>query len=258
MTSEERNEKNQGLLLNIPLALLAIGTLIAAEPATNEQLFLWINRIGNELPGLFWENVTTIGDGLVATVLLVVLFSHHPSLLRAGFVAAILASILSRALKWTFDADRPAAILDHDLFEIIGPTLSHSSFPSGHTIAVFTIAGLAVLHFSRIRFGVLLFAVALVGGFSRAVVGAHWPMDIFIGAVVGWLCAWMALQWIDHENQDHNRWISLFFLVASISLLFNSVDYEGAWLLTKIVAVAGLVTSTRILFKRKRSLIVNQ
>ena len=185
MSSDTNRARNFHNLTLVPLALLTLGALIAADPARNTALFLWINETGNRIPALLWENITTLGDGLVATVLLVVFFSKRPALLRGGLVAAILVSLLSRALKWGFDAERPAAMLDHSLFEIIGPTLSHSSFPSGHTMAIFTIAGLAALHYARLVPGLLLFTLALIGGFSRTVVGAHWPMDVFVGAFAG-------------------------------------------------------------------------
>ncbi|MBP9822458.1 MAG: phosphatase PAP2 family protein [Candidatus Pacebacteria bacterium] len=67
-----------------------------------------------------------------------------------------------------------------------------SSFPSGHTIFVFSLA-MAVYQYNK-KVGNWFFLAAILVGFSRIFAGAHWPYDIVAGAVLGVLtaivCVW--------------------------------------------------------------------
>ncbi|HWG83834.1 MAG TPA: phosphatase PAP2 family protein [Deinococcales bacterium] len=62
-----------------------------------------------------------------------------------------------------------------------------TSFPSGHATRAFALAVAAALLWPRWRWPLLL-AAAWVG-FSRAYIGAHWPLDVLAGAVLGTLIA---------------------------------------------------------------------
>ncbi|ASG65372.1 phosphatase PAP2 family protein [Idiomarina piscisalsi] len=56
------------------------------------------------------------------------------------------------------------------------------SFPSGHTAAAFIFAGITGLHFPD--FGFLCYVWASAIGFSRVIVGVHFPSDIVAGALL--------------------------------------------------------------------------
>lgn len=66
--------------------------------------------------------------------------------------------------------------------------------PSGHTCAAFA-AGVAwakTLPWRWGRIGAVLLAVLM--GLSRLYVGVHYPTDVLAGALIGTLCAWVALK----------------------------------------------------------------
>lgn len=62
------------------------------------------------------------------------------------------------------------------------------SFPSSHTANLFALATVVAL-FHR-RWGVVLFVIAGVVGYSRVYCGAHWPSDIPPSAGLGMLIGW--------------------------------------------------------------------
>lgn len=74
---------------------------------------------------------------------------------------------------------------------LVGAPPSGASFPSGHAAAAVVGAFLleACWPAGRIAFWVL--AVLIM--YSRIYVGAHYPLDVIGGALLGWLVAWVAI-----------------------------------------------------------------
>lgn len=60
---------------------------------------------------------------------------------------------------------------------------SYDSFPSLH--AAFSFAVATMVFFYKKRVGGLLIGIALLVAFSRVYVGVHFPIDVFVGALIG-------------------------------------------------------------------------
>ena len=197
----------------LPLLCLGLALEILVTNS-NVALFLWLNQISHALPAWVWSHLTTMGDAALAPLCLLPWWRRRPDLLWAGLLAALLAFLFSHGLKHWFDAPRPPAVLT---VSVIGPRLLHSSFPSGHTTAIFTVIGLFVLGFPlRTRWLVALVLLAGAVGYSRIALGVHWPLDVLVGAAGGWICAMlgilMAHRW--PQGQDRGRGIALLILLA--------------------------------------------
>ncbi|MGH6781945.1 MAG: phosphatase PAP2 family protein, partial [Sphingomonadaceae bacterium] len=70
----------------------------------------------------------------------------------------------------------------YSLTPFTGDTL-FESFPSGHSTAAGTFFGVFAMLLSKLR--PLFFALALVIGASRVIVGAHYPSDVAAGLLLG-------------------------------------------------------------------------
>lgn len=176
------------VILGIP-AVLAVFMLLLQLGNANESLFRWMNGLSRYTGEPLWANITLFGEGLLAVALLAPIARWRRDIAWSLLLAALLAPLIVHGLKELFDMPRPALVLSPSDFRVIGPRLSVVSFPSGHATTITLFATILALHLHRrYLYLILLLAVMLVG-LSRVVVGAHWPMDVLGGMVLGWLLA---------------------------------------------------------------------
>lgn len=187
----------------------------------NQSLFLFLNNLFYFKPEAVWINVTLFGDAGMVMILMLPLVGKRPEVIWHGFLTAILATIIVQILKPYIDLPRPPSVLAADSFHTLGNIFGSKTFPSGHSTAAFALAGVIALNpFSNsIRISVLIFAFMI--GLSRITVGAHWPMDVLAGMVIGWTCA-IAAAWLSRYIPGTARAVQMmtsFILVATVIYL---------------------------------------
>jgi undecaprenyl-diphosphatase len=108
----------------------------------------------------------------------------------AGAVAVIIGLLIVQGIGLVWDRQRPFVVLHHFHKLIAHP--ADASFPSDHVTAAAGLA-FALLLYGRLRLGAAAFAVAVLIGVARVMVGVHWPTDILgaigVGAVAAILVA---------------------------------------------------------------------
>jgi undecaprenyl-diphosphatase len=102
------------------------------------------------------------------------------------FIEGALATILSRGLlteiiRFFYHHPRPFEV--SNFMPLITQTEIGNSFPSGHATFYFALA-IVVFLWNR-RWGMWYFILTIVMGFARIFVGAHWPLDVLGGAIIG-------------------------------------------------------------------------
>ena len=177
-----------GLCLIFALALAALG--LTGDWTSG---FRPAQAASQALPAWLWETLTTLGDGRVQLALMLPFCLRYPRVFWALVLGALLAGLISRGFKVWFPLPRPAAVLDASQITIIGARLTSHSFPSGHTVSAFSfiVAWLALLGWWR---ALPIVLVAALVGFSRIAVGAHWPVDVLAGALIGLAGGWAGLR----------------------------------------------------------------
>lgn len=232
------------MALTIGVALAA-GLLLYAA-AGYPAGFATLNGLAAVLPGWWWQGVTMLGETPTAFAVGLLVARRHPQALWVLALASLPGALLSRGIKHLADLDRPPAVLAADAFNLIGPALKHSSFPSGHTLTAFLVMGV-VAYFSP-RWRIPALALAALVGLSRVAVGVHWPLDVVAGAVCGLLAAWLgvrlAARWRSGLSPRVHLALVALFLWGPVSLLIDDWRYpESAWVrwpvaLAAIAAVA--------------------
>jgi len=157
---------------------------------------LWFSRavlpVKSSPWGTFLEFFTYTGHGLVLGGLCIALLlwgarQKKPRQLwcgKYGLVALLSGGFLVQLLKHLFGRARPWAA---EAGTLLGPSLAGglNSFPSGHSVSLFAVAGILGHAFPSWRPG--FFTLAALATLSRVLVGAHFPSDIIAGIAVG-LC----------------------------------------------------------------------
>jgi undecaprenyl-diphosphatase len=155
--------------------------------ASDRTLFLQaaLNEEASRATRLAWIAVTQLGSTAV-TVGLAVLGLFLPGLalvVGSRALAALVVSHLAiQVVKRLVGRPRPtvqlgchATIAEPDRF----------SFPSGHATASLAVALAYAVAFPALTFP--LVAVALLCGWSRVVLGVHYPGDVLVGQVIALL-----------------------------------------------------------------------
>lgn len=101
-----------------------------------------------------------------------------------GFVLAMAAAAIA---KMAFALSRPSLVLGEAVYRASSGPDSRYTLPSGHSVyvGVLAVALWPVLGW-RGRVGLLAFAAAV--GWSRIVLGAHFPADVIAGFALGGMC----------------------------------------------------------------------
>ena len=92
--------------------------------------------------------------------------------------------------------EKPDSKMGEKTVHIVGRKLKKKGFPSGHTIAAFGLVTCLIYGFKRrIRYLWILSGIAM--GISRIYVGAHYPLDVLGGIIIGIAVPYGLLRWTE-------------------------------------------------------------
>jgi membrane-associated phospholipid phosphatase len=166
---------------------LLLSLIIIVILLPRDDSFLWLNQSLTPLGDHFWGFVTNLGDGYIAALIPIFYLLKQLDMFRATLWATVVALPFVQIMKFTSTVIRPGFIVEGS--HIFGGLPSSWSFPSGHTATAGVVFGvIALMTKSKIIRYVSLLLILLVG-LSRVAVGVHWPLDISVGALVGFLSA---------------------------------------------------------------------
>lgn len=190
---EARNSLLVSLLAQrtlIFLLLLFSGIVLSLLWTAGERfdawVFLFINLRGYPLwlDRLMWA-VTQLGNGLVALVAAAFAYFAGYRRLAVEVILGVLSLwLIVEIAKALTDRARPFLLLED--VRVIGWREPGLSFPSGHTAQVFFLVSFISRYFGLDPLYIfLLYLVAMLVGFTRMYVGAHYPRDVVAGALLG-------------------------------------------------------------------------
>ena len=164
-------------LLNIDGGLLLLIQDYARNPIL-DRIMIFITTLGNG--GMIW---------IAATVILMI--PKKPRKVGIMSAVALLGSLLINNHLIKNIVQRPRPFVTFTDLQIIIPTPSEFSFPSGHTSSSFAAASVFYTHLPK-KIGVPAIVLAGLIGLSRLYVGVHYPTDVIAGIFMGIFLGYLA------------------------------------------------------------------
>lgn len=224
-----------------------------------KDIFLDINSTLGQFPSLML-NLTQLGDALIFLSFLTLLIIYAPKFWESLISASIVSAILSKFLKVLFSVPRPAAILDNETFIIVGKKLvGHSSLPSGHSITTFTIITVLMYAFmpkkisSKVAWIILLIGLGFIIISTRVGVGAHFPLDVIIGGIIGYISGLIGIfiskndkLWAWIGNPKYYPFFIILFMVCCVVL--GTKIYKENLLIYYLSMISLIVSLYKIIY----------
>jgi membrane-associated phospholipid phosphatase len=168
------------------------------DPKYLQYYFALINTHHSSFSDVLMYYTTWVGEGLTITIILLTLLGHASLRNWWYFTTALLCNVLptiiTQIIKNTVDAPRPLKYFGEPQWihmQADWPKLFSHSFPSGHSTGAFSMfCFLSMLLPKRYRFvGFIFFLCALMVGYSRIYLAAHFLQDVYGGSIIGGLGA---------------------------------------------------------------------
>ncbi len=119
-------------------------------------------------------------------------------LVYSTFVALFINIVIQKLVHF----DRPESALQNS-GNLILDHIPDASFPSDHTaVSIAFVTALYLFGFRKIALVFLPFAFAM--NISRIVVGVHWPLDVIVGTIIGFLSAIFVYKVVQHYKIIQN------------------------------------------------------
>ena len=133
----------------------------------------------------FVRTISKTGDGymqlLVPICYLIIDSDKGEQFFWLALLAFSIERVIYFGLKNVLRRPRPPEVVP-DFTSIIRAS-DQFSFPSGHTMAAFCLAGICLLSFGAIALPLYIWAICIA--MSRVILGVHFPSDTLAGALLG-------------------------------------------------------------------------
>jgi membrane-associated phospholipid phosphatase len=168
--------------------LLPFGGLTAALLVTDKEFSSHLSNSPSRLQN--FDNFSTYGAyamvGGAGAMYLMGHFTHNAHMREAGFLSgeALIGSLVTtEALKYSFRRERPEDPNPGDFWQ------SGTSFPSEHSTAAWSIAGVIAHEYPGPLTKILAYGLASAISISRVPAKKHFPSDVLVGSMIGYLVA---------------------------------------------------------------------
>lgn len=162
---------------------------------SDKEIFYWVNQQHHPLLDSMMSWITRIGElwGIIPLAIIPFFFPPKKStklLVLVIICCNVVPMLINVSLKNILALHRPMHYFEHEPwlhFVTQQPKQYNLSFPSGHTEGIFAImTTLALLLRNKWSWmAILLFAIALLTGYSRIYLVQHFFKDVLAGSMIG-------------------------------------------------------------------------
>ena len=179
--------------------------LFYGRDSINHKLFMAVNHADLPFLDAVMPVFTTLGGSWLVylyVLLLVVCYVIDKRFMPGRYIvvysfATLFSLGMEEVLKGYFHVPRPAIAIGMEHVRLLGKFSKSYALPSGH--AIFSFMTAFTLSYGRSwRWKAPLFTFAFLVAYSRVYVGAHYPLDVAAGGVVGVVCGFIV--WKAYEK----------------------------------------------------------
>jgi membrane-associated phospholipid phosphatase/predicted MFS family arabinose efflux permease len=179
------------IALGMLLAWAVAATLPLLGPL-DERLFLVLNHLGDGPEWLYRaldphsrNYMLLTAAGLLGVLAGTRRLRFAGGALLAMVFAAVFADLVLEVIQLAVDRPRPEEALGAEVLRSHARHWGHiPSFPSGHLIVTTALVSAALTIAPRLRAPLLVYLAAVA--VTRITFGAHFPLDVVVGTIVGW------------------------------------------------------------------------
>uniref|UniRef100_A0A914VTL1 Glucose-6-phosphatase n=1 Tax=Plectus sambesii TaxID=2011161 RepID=A0A914VTL1_9BILA len=206
-----------------------------------DQLYKWelahlsalqkLPYVGDVRHEWIWLTITKLGDPLLAFIFYFpLLFAFHERGALKMLVGACISEFLNGVLKWLFHGERPywyaldigyTPLMQYPYTCETGP-----GSPSGHVMVSSTIFYVMITLVRCKWVSTLCWVLYAIGlaliGISRLYIGAHFPHQIVLGALIGILIGHIVSRWEPARWRPYQT-----LLMAGILVMIGVFTYHG-------------------------------
>jgi len=158
----------------------------------DRDFFLYLNGLGNESHDTFWSIITEFAFWaplFLCIILLLFVTNTRAQAFRMLLTYMVMLTVLTAVIFITKDYVARLRPNNNEVMRLLMRVVRNSqdfSFFSGHAASSFNIITLTTLFLrKKVKWIAVLFLWPLLFSFSRIYLGVHYPLDIFVGALVG-------------------------------------------------------------------------
>jgi membrane-associated phospholipid phosphatase/MFS family permease len=174
------------------LAAIALGLAMPLFQPLDNALFLAVNGLGDGPEWLYLALDPHARNYVLLTALTVIaaaIVLRRPLHVLGAVLGVVLAAYLAGAaieiVKLFVDRARPEEVLGGQVLLAEGRSWAHlASYPSGHLIVTTAMASAAAAAVPALRQPLIVYTVVIA--VTRVLFGAHFPLDVLAGTVLGY------------------------------------------------------------------------
>jgi len=163
--------------------------------SVDQGVMSWNQEQGNHASQDMARYLSEIGNGVFLSGFLVSLYAAgeiwDSVILRktalVGLESWLLAGGVVMAVKFLVGRARPYADEGKNSFKPFSTTSRYYSFPSGHAASIFAVAAVVAQQSQSLFVEILSYTMASLVAVARVHSDKHWPSDILIGSVLGYV-----------------------------------------------------------------------
>ena len=185
----------------------------------------------------FQYNITQLGDALILFPLLSIFIVYAPKILEIILTSGVFSLLASVILKKLSAGPRPADIFENGEIVIIGKAIIHhgNSTPSGHSVTIFMVTSILMFalmpkkNTPKILWFLFMILIGIGISISRIAIGAHYPIDVASGCLIGFITAILGIKisnkfnWRNWIKSRYNMIFIVLIIIAWLVLLIQKI-----------------------------------